>query len=115
MALVKVGLVSGAPATLDTDLLAVAVTTDDVEKGGKLKGALLKELDSALGGVLGELVREQEFEGKSGSELVLHTHGKLGAGRLVLLGLGSKAKLEKDTARQAASRAVKAAERMKLG
>lgn len=114
MALVRVGLVHGNPAQLETALLAVAVTTDDVAKGGKLKSDVLRQLDRALGGVLGELVRESEFEGKGGSELTLHTHGKLAAGRLVLLGVGAKAKLDKDATRLAASRTVKAAERARL-
>jgi leucyl aminopeptidase len=114
MALVKVALVHGQPALLSTDLLAVATTTDEFEKGGKLKGERIKALDKALGGVLAEAAQVAEFEGKGGSELTLHTHGKLAAPRLVLLGVGAKAKFEKDAARHAASRAVKAGERAKV-
>ena len=114
MALVKVGLAHGALAGLDTDLVALATATEDFDHG-KLKTDALKALDRALGGVLQAAVQGAEFDGKSGAELVLHTHGKLPAAHLVLLGTGPKGKVDQDAARLTASRAVKAGERQKAG
>lgn len=113
MALVKVGLVHGNARDLKTDVLAVAVTTDEAGKGGAFKSDTLKTLDKALGGVLSAAAAEAEFEGKANSELSLHTHGKIAATRLVLLGIGSS-NVAKDTARHLGSRAFKATERHKL-
>jgi len=113
MALVKVGLVYGNARDLKTDVLVVAVTADEAGKGGAFKSDALKTLDKALGGVLSAAAADADFEGKANSELSLHTHGKLAAARLVLLGLGASA-VEKDTARHLGSRALKATERHKL-
>lgn len=110
MPLVKFSLVRGEPAASRADLLALAVTDDEVAKG-KLKSERLRALDRALGGVLAKVAEESEFEAKPGSEVTLHTHGKVAAARVVLLGIGKKDKADAEVARQAASRAVKAAER----
>jgi leucyl aminopeptidase len=112
MSLVKISLAQGSAAQLGVDVLAVAVTTDDVAKGA-LKSPVLKALDAELDGLLTTLAKEQEFEGKASNELVVHTHHKITASRVVLLGVGKKDKLDRDSARQAASRVVKAAERAK--
>jgi len=110
MSLVKVAFAHEELATLKVDLLALAVTAEEIEKG-KIHGPSLKALDKALGGVLGEALAELEFDAKPSAELTLHTHGKLAATRVVVLGLGKKAKIDRDTARQAAARAVKTADR----
>jgi leucyl aminopeptidase len=110
MTLVKIGLAHGEPSEMKADLLAVAVSAEDVEKG-KLLSKALKALDKALDGVLAATAAEAEYEGKPGTELLLHTHGKLKARRLVLLGIGKTARLDREAARLAAARAVKAADR----
>src|SRR5262245_30283486 len=47
-------------------------------------------LDKALGGSLRDLLQSREFEGRAGEVLVYHTHGKVPARRLLLVGLGKK-------------------------
>jgi leucyl aminopeptidase len=64
-------------------------------------------LDKALGGSLRDLLRTREFEGRAGEVLVYHTHGKLPAKRLLLVGLGKKQQLTLDAIRQALGHAVK--------
>jgi leucyl aminopeptidase len=113
MALVKVGFSHDQATSVDADLLAVGVTTDDVQKG-KLHSGLLKALDKALSGVLSSAAHDVEFEGKPGSELTLHTHGKIKASRLVLLGLGKAGRIDRESARQAAARAVKSGDRARV-
>ncbi len=112
MALVKVGLTNGALDEQDADVLALAFSPEDLDRG-KLKGSALRQVDRALGGVLQSAVQDAELDGKSGSDLSLHTHGKLPATHVVLLGVGAKTGLDPDTARVAASRAVKTAQRLK--
>lgn len=103
-------VVSARAASHPCDLLAVCVREGAVAKG-LLADAHLSDLDRALGGLLRRVAEEEEFTGKDGQQLSLHTHAKVGAARLLVLGLG-KAK-SPDRAREglriAASKAVKAA------
>src|SRR5574337_1614919 len=57
-------------------------------------------LDRALGGALRELLQSKEFDGKAGEVVVLHTHRKIPAKRLILVGLGKKSELGLDQIRQ---------------
>src|ERR671935_16781 len=54
---------------------------------------------------------QEEFTGKEGQQLALHTHGKIASERLLVLGLGNRADTDRmrDALRTAAARAVKAA------
>jgi leucyl aminopeptidase len=58
-------------------------------------------VDKALGGSLRELLKSGEFQGKSGQTVLLHTHGKIAAKRVLLVGLGRKKDARLDTVRQA--------------
>ncbi len=64
-------------------------------------------LDRALGGALHGLLQSKEFEGKANEVVLFHTHGKIPAKRLVLVGLGKKSTLGLDQFRQAMGHAVK--------
>ncbi len=70
----------------------------------KEDGALL---DRSLSGSLGELLQSKEFEGKANEVVLFHTHGKIPAKRLILVGLGKKHDLGLDQIRQALGHAVK--------
>ena len=97
--MIDLSVVSGAPVSHRADLLAVLVR----------EGSALPAL--GLGGLVARCAREEEFKGAEGSVLSLHTHGKIGAPRLALIGIG-KEKDEDRTLEQlrvAASRAVKLA------
>jgi leucyl aminopeptidase len=98
------------PAAHTCDLLALLVREGAVAKG-KLADARLSDLDGALGGLLRKVAGEEEFTGKDGQQLSLHTHGKAGPARIVVLGLGKGRDADKslDGLRTAAARAVKAA------
>jgi leucyl aminopeptidase len=69
----------------------------------------LAALDQALGGVLLEAAKAEGFAGKANETFVLHTHGKIPADRVMLLGLGGLEKHTLDTLRHAAGTAAKAA------
>ena len=94
-------VVTGDPVSHPTDLLAVAVR----------EGEKLPEVDRALGGLLSRCAKEEEFTGKEGQVLSLHTHGKLGAQRFAAIGIGKNKDTDRtlEQLRVAASRAVKLA------
>src|SRR5437763_15520473 len=94
-------IVPADPASYPTDLLALLVP-----EGGKLRG-----LDGALDGVLARCAKEEDFTGKEGQVLSLHTHGKIGAQRIAVMGLGKPKDGDRllEQLRVAASRAVKLA------
>jgi leucyl aminopeptidase len=103
-------VVSAKPVSHPCDLLAVLVREGAVS-GGKISDAHLGDLDRALGGLLGAVAAQEEFTGKEGQQLALHTHGKVAAQRLLVLGVGTYGDPDRarDALRAAAARAVKAA------
>ncbi|HYZ88572.1 MAG TPA: leucyl aminopeptidase [Myxococcales bacterium] len=107
---VDVQVVFAKPAAHPCDLLAVGVREGAIG-GGKISDAHLNDLDRALGGLLRACAEQEEFTGKEGQQLNLHTHGKIGAERLVVLGLGNRSDADRfrDALRTVAARAVKAA------
>ncbi|HET9751428.1 MAG TPA: M17 family peptidase N-terminal domain-containing protein, partial [Myxococcales bacterium] len=94
-------VVRGDPQSHATDLLALLVR----------EGEKAFAVDSALGGLLSRCAKEEEFSGKEGQVLSLHTHGRIGAQRVALLGLGKEKDANRtlEQLRLAASRAVKLA------
>jgi leucyl aminopeptidase len=82
--------VTGAePLSLEAALLALPVFDDAL--GGK-GASLVAELDRRLDGHLLSAARAERFEGKAGEQLVVTTVGRTRARRVVLLGLGPRAK-----------------------
>ncbi|PRQ43133.1 putative aminopeptidase [Rosa chinensis] len=73
-------------------LLAVGVTEKDLAKdqNSKFENPILKKLDSCLGGVLADVLTEEDFTGKSGQSTVVKLPG-LGLKRVGLFGLGQSA------------------------
>ena len=96
--------------TAKTDLLAVGVFSDS-GKPSKLCAAIDEKLEGAIGKVreLGDL------KGKVKSSTVLYSYGKLGAERVLLVGLGEKKKVTADIIRKAAGLAASKAVSLKAG
>ncbi len=67
----------------------------------------LKAADKALGGLLTVMTAEEQFGGKLGDQLVLHTHGKLPFNRILLVGLGDKKTFNLEALRRAAGAMVR--------
>ena len=63
-------------------------------------------IDKALDGAITALFRDGEFTGKSKQQSVLHTHGRLQAKKVVLIGLGNPDKLTLEGLRQVAGSAA---------
>ena len=64
-------------------------------------------LDRSLEGALRDLLHSKEFEGKANEVVLFHTHGKIPAKRLILVGLGKRDNAGLDQFRQAMGHAVK--------
>jgi len=96
---------SKAPETCACDALAVGIFKD----ADHLQGVAAK-IDAGLGGTLGKILAEERFDAQPNHALVIHTHGKIPAARVLLVGLGPKATCTLDRIRQAAATAVRRAE-----
>ncbi len=80
----EITLGSGAAWQVGGDVVAF------VTFGDPSKDPVFKSADQALGGLLSEVALSESFEGKAGQSLVLHTHKKLAAKRIVVIGAGPK-------------------------
>jgi leucyl aminopeptidase len=89
---------------LRADLCAVLVFD-----GECLDSPQLRALDQAFSGLLSKLLEEEQFSGKKTQCLNIHTHGKLGASRVLLVGLGKRKDFQPSDVRFAAARAIRTA------
>ena len=90
--------------TCKTDMLAVGLFSD-----AKKLDSVNKELDRKLDGAISRLVRLGDFTGKSGASAIVYGNERIGAKRVLLVGLGEKKKATLDTLRKAAAGAAKKA------
>lgn len=93
------------------DLLILPLFENDLAP--KAAPPALKEADAALGGHLLEAAQQEGFGGKAEQSLTFHTHGKIAAARVLLLGLGQRARFTPEVMRLAAGRAARTAQRLK--
>lgn len=71
---------------VDAQALAVAVFKDEKPDNG-----LLKQLDQAVGGMISEVIKAEEFAAKEGETVYFHISGKeLKARRILLIGCGDR-------------------------
>src|SRR5512133_3291889 len=103
----RFALASGAPAGTRADVLVLFA-----EEAPRPNG-VVAEVNQALAGQLLRAATEEGFRGKPDQTFVLHTHGRLPAARVVLVGTGSKERTDPEVLRQAAGRGVKAAQRLR--
>ena len=92
-----------------TDLLAIGHFSDarGLDKSGG-------ELDRKLAGAIGRLIKLGDFKGKDGASAIVYGNDRIGARRVLLVGLGEKKKATLDTLRKAAAAAAKRAVEMKV-
>lgn len=76
------------------------------EEGGQ-DSAAFRALDKGLGGILGQLITEEQFQGKKGQSLQLHTHGKVGPARILILGAGPRKDFQVSDLRGLCARAAR--------
>ncbi len=77
-------------------------------------GELIVSLDKKLDGAIARLAKIGDFTGKAKTQAVVYGNGRIGAERLLLLGLGERKKAALDTLRKAAAAAANRAVEMKI-
>lgn len=97
------------PTRLEADLLGLLCFDDQVPVSGSAPDPAIASLDGALDGLLGRAAAEERFKGKKGQSLAVHTFGRAGAGRVLLLGAGSRAEFQPADLRYHAARLSRAA------
>jgi leucyl aminopeptidase len=102
---VEIDHVSGPALQATVDLLAFT------SFGDPTKDALFKSVDAALGGVLADVARSELFEGKAGQSISVHTHGRIPARRVLVIGAGPRGELTNPAIRDIAATAAQAANR----
>ena len=75
------------------------------------EGTIYQALDRSLDGLLGRLVESERFKAKKGETLNLHTHGRVGPARILLVGGGKREDFQIPDLRGFAARVVKASSR----
>lgn len=88
--------------TYDGDAIIVNLF-EGVKKPGGATGAV----DQALGGLVSRAIAQGEFQGKTGTSLLLHTQGKLRAERVLVAGLGKQEQFELETVRAVTGEALR--------
>jgi leucyl aminopeptidase len=81
---IELTLLQGAPREAHVDLLAFTTF------GDPSKDSIFKSFDSALGDVLADVAKSESFDGKTGQSIVVHTHGRIPAKRVLVVGGGVK-------------------------
>ncbi len=94
---------TAGPTAFAGGLLAVA------RHAGEAPSAAEAAIDAALDGALGRTAARLKFTGKPGQSVSLDTLGRLPATRVLLVGLGDRAKVAPGTLRDAGAQAVDAA------
>jgi leucyl aminopeptidase len=81
---IELTLLQGAPQEAHVDLFAFTTF------GDPSKDSFFKSIDSALNGVLSDVAKSESFEGKTGQSIVIHTHGRIPAKRILVVGAGGR-------------------------
>ncbi len=87
------------------DLLAFTVFGDPT------RDATFKTADGALAGVLADVARSELFEGKANQSIMVHTHGRMPARRVLVIGVGSRSDFSNASIRDVAATIAQAANR----
>ncbi len=108
----NISIGSGEAPRARADVLVLPLFDSELSDGKQRPKAVTK-VDKALKGQLLKLATQEGFKGKADQTCVVQTHGKVGAARVVLVGLGSRAKFTAEILRLGIGRAAKAAMRVK--
>ncbi|MDQ7819987.1 MAG: leucyl aminopeptidase [Armatimonadota bacterium] len=97
-------VVPGAAESFPCDAVGVAVYAGQAA----LRGAAAR-VDAALGGALAAALAEEKFEATAAATLVLHTHGRIPARRIIAVGMGAPDAVTAETVRRASAAVVRRA------
>ncbi|MFZ5468591.1 MAG: leucyl aminopeptidase [Myxococcota bacterium] len=105
-------IASGDATRVKADVLVLPLFENDLTDKKKKPQTLL-QADKKLRGLLLKTCAQEGFKGSAEQTLVFHSQGKVGADRLVLVGLGTRARFEPEVLRLAAGAAAKAANKLR--
>jgi len=105
---ISVRAVPGDPLKTKADVLAVGVFEGHA-------GALVKALDTALGGAVVQVRKLGDFQGKVKQTVLLYGQGRIAAERVLLVGLGPRKKVDMPAVQTAAATAAFKAVEVKAG
>lgn len=74
---------------------------------GEAVSGVSEEIDKALGREISKMLKTPEFEGKPKQISLLHTHGRIGIRRILLVGLGKREKFNLEAVRTASGKAAR--------
>lgn len=97
------------PTAHRCDVLALGVHAAP----GRLEGVAAK-VDQALGGLLAKALQEEHFTAEAGKVFIFHTHGRLPAGRIGIVGLGDRDGFNLNRLRLAAAAVARATQERRL-
>lgn len=100
-------IITGSAPEIICDTLIISLTEDVL-----LPSGTAKQLDEALGGLIGNLLSDHKDIGKFGTTTVLHVCSGIGAKQVVVLGLGKSEEITVDRLRAAAGFAARAAAKL---
>jgi leucyl aminopeptidase len=104
---IEIEVKSESPVSVTTDVVVVGVL-QLAEKRDGLPPAL-KPFEAAIGGAFAKIISKEEFTGKRDQSVSIPTLGTMGAGKLVLIGLGERKKVGAPEVRTFAARAARLA------
>jgi len=87
--------------------IATDAVVAGIYEGEEVAGGAAGELNSALGGIVAELIKSGEVKGKLNELHVLHTLGKIPARLAVVVGMGKRGEWDTDRLRDLAGEAVR--------
>lgn len=91
------------------DLLVLPLFDGKIERGSSLD-----RVDKQLAGLISQTLKIEEFKGSAGELKTFHSHHKLKATYVMILGLGETKKFEIETIRKATGKVVAVAEQLKV-
>ncbi len=103
----KIQLCKDEPVRAKADLLVIGM----FEEQKRLRGTAAT-VNTALKGVIQEVIREEKFKGDLGETLLIHTFGKISARRVCVMGLGKRKEFTLDHHRRTFAKIVAAAKKI---
>src|SRR5438477_7252673 len=100
----NVSLETRSPADAHAAVLVVGRHSDSARPTPELTA-----LDKKLGGLLTEVLKSERFEGKTGQISHFLTAGRIGAGRVLVVGLGQRKPGDAEAVRRGTATAIRRA------